>query len=256
MIQDSTPPRELTLYLTLRDSIALHAQSATGAEVARRCHLPNAKMDGTELRQQQPQRQRDARAAQKVTLAQLEAPLLSLVVQAHMPQLLKDLAESALKAITAQDCPLQCFNVQQVTSPWKQVLHIAMHALPVGNVVETVYYKKNAKRESIRIRWDKLPAKLAQAPIGAHQDPSPVVTAIQDTGWTQVPLKLTATHHALNAQEDTSVLLVKVSQTLALREPSPTQAQLNVTRAQSAITAQRRLTSLSLAPIQTSAQVA
>ena len=131
-----------------------------------------------------------------------------------------------------------------------------MLAKQAGSAVETAYYKKNVKRERIKIRWVKLHARPAQVLTGAHQDLSPVVTASQDTGWTQVPQKLTDTHHAPNAQADSSALLVKVLQSHAERELSPTQAQLNVNHAQSAITAQRRLTSPSLAPTQTSAQVA
>ena len=136
------------------------------------------------------------------------------------------------------------------------MLHTAQLAQPDGHAVETVYFKKNVKRDSIKIRWAKLHARPAQVLTGAHQDLSPAVTASQDTGWTQVPQKLTDTHHALNAQVDSSAQLVKVLQSHAERELSQTQAQPHVNHAQSAITAQRRPTSQSLAPTQTSAQVA
>ena len=136
------------------------------------------------------------------------------------------------------------------------MLHTAQLAQPDGHAVETVYFKKNVKRDSIKIRWAKLHARPAQVPTGAHQDLSLADTASQDTGWTQVPQKLTDPHHALNAQVDSSAQLVKVLQTLVQRELSPIQAQLNVIHARLATTAQRRPTFQSLAPILTSAQVA
>jgi len=131
-----------------------------------------------------------------------------------------------------------------------------MLAKLAGSAVETAYFNKNVKKELIKIRWVNNPARLAHNLTSVHQDPSLEASAHQDTGWTQVRLRSMATHHAPNVQEDSSAQSVKVLQTHAQKELSPTQAQLHVIHAQSATTAQRRPTSQSLAPAQTSAQVA
>ena len=102
MIQDSTPQRESTHSQTLKDSIALHAQSDTGVQEVRKSRQSPAETGGTESNHHQHQKQRDVKAAQKVTLAKQEAQLQNHVVQAHMLQLLKENVASAQKATIVQ----------------------------------------------------------------------------------------------------------------------------------------------------------
>ena len=68
----------------------------------RKSHQSPAETDGTESNHHQPQKQRDVKAAQKVTLAKQEVQHQNHVVQAHTLQLLKENVESAQKVITVQ----------------------------------------------------------------------------------------------------------------------------------------------------------